>query len=231
VNVAGNVKLTWNDGPCTQRAIEAPFWPCQDESPFSEFGTEPWYGGPLSVYATYENGGGGAVRLRASGNSGEDGGSAVGLYYANQPGSLWGRVNMIAQWAWDPIFGNGPYSWKVTGGYTVTATAVPSPFQVTESAPDASGVVTYTVEPLYGLHFSSPVRGWPAGATFWEFYHGDALSDHPDLSRPGMSITECQFQLVCRFKPPAPGRVQVLAHLEGSPRTRGANRNRHLHAR
>jgi hypothetical protein len=217
VNATGNVKLTWNEAQCAQRLVDAPFWPCQTGSPLSAFGPDPWDSGPLQVYATYADGGSGAVRLRASGSAGDGGGSAVGLYYAERPGSFVGHVNMIAVWAWDPTFGNGPYSWNVTGGYTVTATAVPAPFQVTESGPDASGTVTYTVEPLYDLRFSSPVAGWPAGATFWAFYPGDSLPDQPDRSWPGWEITECQFQLVCQWKPPVPGRMQVLAHLEGQP--------------
>ncbi|HET7460284.1 MAG TPA: hypothetical protein VFJ82_03515 [Longimicrobium sp.] len=214
VNVSGNISLAYNKAPCDSWAESMPLWACMTGDPFDGFGAQPWDGGTVSIRAYYDGGGGGytPVKLRGTGGTG-----AVGLFFAPGAGSLTGRFNMRGLWAWDPTFGTGPWSYNIAGGYTVAATAVPAPFQVTESAPDADGVVTYTVAPLYGLQFTTPVNGWPDGATFWAFYPGDSLPDRPDRSWPGWQITECQFKLVCQWKPPVAGRMQVLAHLEDQP--------------
>lgn len=185
-----------------------PNWACGDGPAAPLFDPGPGTNGPVQTIATGE-GGSSEVRLRRAG-----GGSAVGLYYQRSAGQLMGRLNLNAVYAYDPTLGATTASYLLGGRYTVSATAVPAPFGVTESAPDADGVVAYTVEPLYGLQFTSPVNGWPAGATFWAFYPGDSLPDKPDRSWPGWEITECQFKLVCTWKPPVAGRMQVLAHLE-----------------
>jgi len=179
LNVGGQFSLSWNEAPCALRQATAPSWPCEDGSPTIGFGATPWDGGPVTLRATYDNGGGGTVKVRGSGGAGGSGGSAIGLFFASRPGTLSGRANVNPVWAWDPFDGNGPYSWNVSGGYSVTATAVPAPFQVTENGPDASGAVTYAAEALYGLQFRNPSEApvsWPAGALFWTFFPGDSLS-------------------------------------------------------
>jgi len=214
LNVTGNVQLTWNEAPCAQRAIEMPNWACQNGSPLVNFAAGPWEGGP--VWLRTGEGSGGQVRLRGTG--GANSGAAIGLYYAAQAVTLTGHVNMTAQWAPDPNFGNGPFSYHVSGGYSVAATAVPSPLQLTEGEPDSTGERPYTVEALYGLQFINPV-GYPghipAGATFWRFFPGDSVGDTPDRTGGGWDVRECQNQMVCRYRPPGPGRMQVQAYVEG----------------
>jgi len=222
VNVSGQVKLTWNAEPCARRQAEAPYWACQTGSPTGTFApSSPWEGGPVSIRGSWSDGGTQLIGLRGSGGSGESGGSAVGLYYnsTNTPMTLSGRVAANAVWAWDPNSGNGPFSWYMGGGYTVTATAVPSPFQVTESEPDADGYVTYTAEALYELQFLNPLDFYwnpPAGAARWFFSFADPDSDIPDRSGWGWEVNECTNQLVCRFKPPTDvrGRMQATAYVE-----------------
>jgi hypothetical protein len=201
-----------------------PNWACGDGPAAPEFDSGPGTNGPVQLVATQGNSSS-AVRLRGLG-----GGSAVGLYFQRAAGQLMARLNLNAVYAYDPNFGTTTASYLLGGRYNVTATAVPAPFSVTESAPDPDGVVTYTVEALYGLQFTTPVNGWPAGATFWAFYPGDSLPDRPDRSWPGWQITECQFKLACSWKPPVAGRMQVLAHLEDQPayaRSKPAPRPQH----
>jgi len=214
LNVTGNVQLTWNEAPCAQRLLEAPNWACQDGSPLVNFDAGPWEGGP--VWLRTGEGSGGLVRLRGVG--GPNPSAAVGLYYGAQPATLAGHVNLIAQWAPDPNFGNGPFSYLVGGGYSVAATAVPSPLRLTEGEPDSTGERPYTVEALYGLQFINPA-GYPvhipAGATFWRFFPGDSVGDTPERTGGGWDVRECQNQVVCRYRPPMPGRMQVQAYVEG----------------
>jgi len=214
LNVTGSVELTWNEAPCAQRLVEAPHWPCQDGSPLVNFDARPWEGGP--VWLRTGEGSGGLVRLRRTG--GANSGAAVGLYYAAQAVTLTGHVNMIAQWAPDPNFGDGPFSYHVSGGYSVAATAVPSPLQLTEGEPDSTGKRPYAVEALYGLQFINPA-GYPghipAGATFWRFFPGDSVGDTPDRTGGGWDVRECQNLMICRYRPPVPGRMQVQAYVEG----------------
>ena len=143
--------------------------------------------------------------------------SAIGLYSLSLPSTLDGYVKTNTLTSWDPNFGVMLPSYiNLTGGYTVAATMVPSPFRVTESAPDESGLITYTAEPLYGLHFSNP-SGYghlPPGDLVWKFFPGDSLSDKPDFSWPGWYMYECERKLVCQFRPPGPGRMQVSAFVE-----------------
>jgi len=214
LDVTGNIQLTWNAAPCAQRLLEAPNWACQDGSPLVNFDAGPWEGGP--VWLRTGEGSGGLVRLRGAG--GANSGAAIGLYYAAQAVTLTGHVNMTAQWAPDPNFGNGPFSYHVSGGYSVAATAVPSPLQLTEGEPDSTGERPYTVEALYGLQFINPA-GYPghipAGATFWRFFPGDSVGDTPDRTGGGWDVRECQNQVVCRYRPPVSGRMQVQAYVEG----------------
>lgn len=110
VSVSGQFALTWNAGSCAERQATAPNWPCQDGSPTVDFAGTPWDGGPVTLRQRYDNGGGGTVLLRGSGGAGGSSGSAVGLFFAQRPGTLSGRANVNAVWAWDPFDGKGPYS-------------------------------------------------------------------------------------------------------------------------
>ena len=83
------------------------------------------------------------------------------------------------------------------------------------SAPDDSGYVTYTAEPLYGLRFqNAPLDGVrPAGAAIWKFLPGDTSST-PRPGAVGWYMYHCEYRLTCRFRPPGPGRMQVEAYVE-----------------
>jgi hypothetical protein len=135
--------------------------------------------------------------------------SAVGIFFQRSPGPLVGHVSMTAVYAHNSITGSGPASWLLTGNYMITATKIAAPFTVTESAPEPDGTRTYTAEPLPGLRFANfPTSGqFPPGAAFWSFHPGDS-------SGPGWQVPGCQYQLVCRYKPPVPGRMQVNAFVE-----------------
>jgi hypothetical protein len=103
----------------------------------------------------------------------------------------------------------------LSGGYNVTATAVPSPVALTESDPDSTGTRTYTVTPLYGLVFMNPTGdSRPAGAINWYFIPGDSVSSTPGWSEYNEWIQECQFETTCRFRASGPGKVQVNASVE-----------------
>jgi hypothetical protein len=208
VHVSGGVNLLWNPA-C---ADMPPNWPCMDNSPTTSYGESPGFGGPVQLF-NVANGVSSAVRLRGSGGAGTTPASAVGIFFQRRPGPLVGHVSMTAVYAHNSINGGGTPSWLVTGGYTVTATQIEAPFTVTESAPEPDGTRTYTAEPLPGLRFSNfPTSGqFPPGAAFWSFYPDDSP---PERSWPGWQVPGCQYQLVCRYKPPVPGRMQVNAFVE-----------------
>jgi hypothetical protein len=208
VHVSGGVNLLWNPA-C---ADMPPNWPCMDNSPTTSYGESPGFGGPVQLF-NVANGVSSAVRLRGSGGAGTTPASAVGIFFQRRPGPLVGHVSMTAVYAHNSINGGGTPSWLVTGGYTVTATQIDAPFTVTESAPEPDGTRTYTAEPLPGLRFSNfPTSGqFPPGAAFWSFYPDDST---PERNWPGWQVPGCQYQLVCRYKPPVPGRMQVNAFVE-----------------
>jgi hypothetical protein len=208
VHVSGGLNLVWNPA-C---ADMPPFWPCMDNSPTGSYGESPGFGGPVQLF-NVSNGVSSAVRLRGSGGAGTSSASAVGIFYQRGPGPLVGHVSMTAVYAHNSINGGGTPSWLVTGGYTVTATQIEAPFTVTESAPEPDGTRTYTAEPVPGLRFSNfPTSGqFPPGAAFWSFYPDDSP---PERNWPGWQVPGCQYQLVCRYKPPVPGRMQVNAFVE-----------------
>ncbi|HET7232440.1 MAG TPA: hypothetical protein VFJ16_20700 [Longimicrobium sp.] len=208
--VSGSVSGEWNP-ECNERP---PAWPCGNGALAQNYtgGADPW--APVTITYTYDQFGThtGRILLRGTGE-----GAAVGLYSNDFPSTLDGFLKVNTLTSWDPNFGVMIPSYiKLSGGYTVSATMVPSPFQVTETAPDASGTITYTAEPLYGLKFiNPPLSGYlPAGDLVWKFFPGDSLSDEPDFSWPGEYIYECERKTVCNFRPPGPGRVQVSAYVE-----------------
>jgi hypothetical protein len=211
VHVTGGVNLVWNPA-C---ADMPPNWPCMDHSPTGSYGESPGFGGPVQLF-NVASGVSSAVRLRGSGGAGTTPASAVGIFYQTRPGPLVGHVSMTAVYAHNSINGGRTPSWFVSGDYTVTATRIDAPFTVTESAPEPDGTRTYTAEPLPGLRFSNfPTSGqFPPGAAFWSFHPGDSLPDQPARSGPGWQVPGCQYQLVCRYKPPVPGRMQVNAFVE-----------------
>ncbi|HET7232996.1 MAG TPA: hypothetical protein VFJ16_23505 [Longimicrobium sp.] len=199
----------WNP-ECNERP---PAWPCGNGAPAQSFGggADPY--APVTITYTYDQFGThtGRVLLRGTGES-----SAIGLYINDFPSTLDGFAKVNTLTSWDPNFGIMiPSYYKLSGGYTVTATMVPSPFRVTESAPDASGVVTYTAEPLAGLRFiNPPLSGYlPAGDLVWKFFPGET-SDEPNFGWPGEYVYECERRTVCNYRPPGPGRMQVSAYVE-----------------
>ena len=204
VHVSGGLSMAWNPACANQ----PPNWPCMDNSPTGSYGESPGFGGPVQLFAV-ANGSSSAVRLRGSGGAGMSSASAVGIFFQRSPGPLVGHVSMTAVYAHNSITGSGPASWLLTGNYMITATKIAAPFTVTESAPEPDGTRTYTAEPLPGLRFANfPTSGqFPPGAAFWSFHPGDS-------SGPGWQVPGCQYQLVCRYKPPVPGRMQVNAFVE-----------------
>ncbi|HEU4561033.1 MAG TPA: hypothetical protein VFS20_24490 [Longimicrobium sp.] len=220
--------LTWvvvrADGGITLKqnpecSSQPPNYPCPGTSPTGAFSSSaPLTWGPVAVWA-WSGSSGGWMKMRGTGGEGNESGSAVGLVYIEQAGGIAARISVPEPIrAWNALTGSGPASWLMAGGYTVSAIAIPSPFRVTESAPDSSGTVTYTAETVEGLQFINPLSfgayGWPAGAADWRFYPGDSLPDKPDHSWPGWSIPQCEHKLVCRWAPPGPGRMQVGAYVE-----------------
>lgn len=206
--VSGSVSGSWNPD-CNSRP---PFWPCAAGPIAQSFmsGADPW--APVTIAYTYEEGGThvGRALLRGTGES-----SAIGLYHLSLPSTLDGYVKTNTLTSWDPNFGvTLPSYINLSGGYTVTATLIPSPFRVTETA-DESGVITYTAEPLYGLEFSNPYNygHLPPGDLVWTFFPGDS-ADQPDHSWPGWYMYHCERKLVCQFRPPGPGRMQISAYVE-----------------
>lgn len=114
--------------------------------------------------------------------------------------------------------GESVASYIIEGSYTVTVTEIASPIRVTESAAEADGTRTYTVEPLYGLQYINP-SGWtpssdPPGALRWYFVPGENVDPAAPNSDPPWTINECRNQTTCRWQPPGPGRVQVAAFVE-----------------
>ncbi|HET7234311.1 MAG TPA: hypothetical protein VFJ16_30135 [Longimicrobium sp.] len=210
LQVNGSVSGEWNPD-CNERP---PAWPCGEGAPAQNYtgGADPY--APVTITYTYNQFGThtGRVLLRGTGA-----GSAIGLYSNDFPSTLEGFLKVNTLTSWDPNFGIiVPSYYKLSGGYTVTATLVPSPFQVKESAPDASGMVTYTAEPLYGLNFiNPPLDGHlPAGDLVWKFFPGDSLPDEPDFSWPGWYVYECERKTVCNYRPSQPGRMQAEAMVE-----------------
>ena len=190
------------------------FWTCPAKIITPDFEAAPSPVGPLHLLV--ESGSSIAtVNLRGSGGAGESPGSAIGLLHQSTAGTLQGEMSIWPAETFNPNGDGGTPSWFLGGGYNVTATAVPSPVEFTESDPDSTGTRTYTLTPLYGLVFMNPTGdSRPAGTINWYFIPGDSVSSTPGWSEYNEWIQECQYQTTCRFLPPGPGRVQVNASVE-----------------
>jgi hypothetical protein len=159
---------------------------------------------------------GAAVKLRGGVGTNEN--AAIGLHYVSTGGPLAGKVNAQARWAWDPNFGTGPFSYYLSGGYDVSAMAVPSPLGISDSGPlDSLGTRRYTLQPLYGLQLINPLDFYwhpPAGSISWYFIPGDSVSERTGLLGQFYEIPQCQYQQTCQYTPPGPGRMQATAYVE-----------------
>jgi hypothetical protein len=152
------------------------------------------------------------------------GGGGVGLLYSSSGGALAGRVMLAANYWWasghDYIA-----AFTFSGGYSISAEAVPPPLEVVARGGGGNTPITYSVTPLYGLQLVNPgepyyFQNWPAGAVTWTFIRGENVSDDP--RSPGVehvAVNECGFQTTCSFMPPGPGRMEATAWVEGRPVT------------
>jgi hypothetical protein len=206
INVSGEIQHRWND----QCAFAPPNWPCLPGSVIQPFGLLPSTSGPVKLWA-----GAGPLSMRGLSDN-----SAIGLHYLTNAGSLSGQINMQAKWAWDPNFGNGTFSYYLSGGYSVDAVAVASPIGLVDSGElDSTGVHQYTVQPLYGLELINPRDWswtWPAGAVRWTFIQGDSISPTAGaLGGRAWGIPACDFKTTCHYTPPGPGRMEVETYVEG----------------
>lgn len=210
VTVDGDIQQRWNP-ECDFRP---PYWPCEPGSVLRTFGSEPWDGGPVKLWAS-QYGITSPIKLRGQGGSNTT--SAIGLkFFSAGGGTLLGHINASPKWAWDPNYGTGPFSYYLSGGYNVQATPIPNPLEITASQPlDSLGTRRYTVQPLYGLQLINPLDFYwhpPAGAIDWYFVPGD-VGSKPDWT--GYTpIPDCHYQPVCEYTPLGPGRMQAAAYVE-----------------
>jgi hypothetical protein len=190
------------------------FWTCPAKIITPDFEAAPSPVGPLHLWVQ-SGSTTSTVNLRGSGGAGATAGSAIGLVHQTTAGTLHGEMSILQAESFDPNGDAGTASWLLSGGYNVTAVAVPNPVALTESEPDSTGTRTYTVTPLYGLVFMNPTGdSRPAGAINWYFIPGDSVSSTPGWSEYNEWIQECQYQTTCRFRPSGPGKVQVNASVE-----------------
>jgi hypothetical protein len=207
INVSGDVQQAWNPD-C---AYAPPNWPCQSGSVVGAFEPVPSEGGSVQMWANSS-----PVKLRGVGGSNST--SAIGLHYPTTGGPLTGKVSAQAKYAWNPNTGTGPFSYYLSGGYSVSAMGVPSPIGITDSGPmDSLGTRQYSVEPLYGLQYINPLDWswtWPAGAIRWYFIPGDSVSERAGFTGQFIEVGQCQFQATCEYTPTGPGRMQATAYVE-----------------
>ena len=138
---------------------QPPSWPCSSNPPFSGFWDYPGGAGPVQVAALH-----GAiwdvVGMRADG-----GGNGIGLLRTLYGSTLYAGAAVhnpeVQQYG---NYGETVHSYIIDGSYTVTAARIASPIRITESAEEADGTRTFTVEPLYGLRFITPSAGTPRRA-------------------------------------------------------------------
>jgi hypothetical protein len=132
---------------------------------------------------------------------------------------------MPANFWWAPGYNYIP-AFQFSGGYELSAEAVPPPLEVSETGGGGSnGARTYSAVPLYGLQLVNPAdpyyfQNWPAGAVTWAFIRGEHVSDDPRV--PGVQripVNDCGFHVTCTFTPPGPGRMEATAWVEGRPVT------------
>lgn len=215
IRTSGQVHSDVNEA-CGKAATE--LWPCQTGNQLSPFSpTFPSTVGPVQVVlqtGTSET----PVPLRGAGGGG------IGLLYSSNGGVLAGRVMLAANFWWAAGHDHIP-AFTFSGGYSVTAEAVPPPLEVVESGGGAGAPKVYSVAPLYGLQLINPrdpyyFQFWPAGAVTWTFVRGENVSDDPRV--PGIEhipVNDCGFQITCSYTPPGPGRMQATAWVEGRPVT------------
>ncbi|MDQ4078044.1 MAG: hypothetical protein M3220_17575 [Chloroflexota bacterium] len=193
-------------------ADQPPYWPCPGGPIAYDFDSEPTSQGMGPVWICTNTGPTcGGLRLRGSGTA-----TAIGLHYQAVPRTLYGKLNLQQQIAWNSLSGFGAFSYFLSGGYTVSATAIPNPLQLSEAAPDAEGMRTYSVQPLHGLQFWNP-HGYghlPAGMVGWYFFPGDSVSSEPSFAGSYRYVAECEYQTTCRYRPPGPGKMQAAAYVE-----------------
>jgi hypothetical protein len=210
VTVSGQLTFTHNPG-CDLIAGD---WKCEAKIPTLNFEAAPSTVGPLHLWVQ-EGVQRSWVGLRGSGGEANSPGSAIGLVREATAGTLQGEMTVFQAWSYNPFSGGSEPTYYISGGYNVTATAVPSPLKLTETDAESDGTRSYTVEPLYGLIFMNPTGDFrPAGEVTWYWIPGDSVSSTPGWSEYNEWIQDCQFQTTCRFKAPGPGKVQAYASVE-----------------
>lgn len=194
ITATSDYTATWN--PACNTA--PPYWPCPAGDPAPQ----------LNIWVDVGGGRRDLIDMRISGSGG-----LIGLQYRRSPGTLVAHTTVSNLWAWDPSFGHGPYSYDLTGGFTVTALSVPSPLQITAGNPDSTGARTYTVAPLYGLQLDQPVY------VGWEFVPGDSVSQYAAGSEAVWELWDCygEGRTTCRWAPPpgVNGRMQAWTYANG----------------
>lgn len=123
ITVNGEIIHTWNPD-C---GYAPPSWPCQNGPVAYPFGAGPSTSGPLTVWAQNLNGWS-PTRLRGVGGSSST--AAIGLHFQSTAGGMSAELNLMAKWAWNPNTGTGPFSYFLSGGYSVEAMPIASPIVV-----------------------------------------------------------------------------------------------------
>jgi hypothetical protein len=208
VRASGRLRATTNP----ECASQPPDWPCNTNPPFSSFSPEYPDGiGPVQIH-TLHSASWDVVGMRAIG--GDEG---IGLTRREFARTLYATPSVnnpsVQQYG---NTGASVYSYIIDGSITVTVTAVASPIRLTESAAEADGTRTFTVEPLYGLQFLNAFGWYPAppGAVEWYFFPGESQGEEPGDGTFAIWVAECRFQTTCRYRPPGPGRMQAEASVE-----------------
>jgi hypothetical protein len=207
IHASGTVSQVYN--PACNEA--PPYWQCGTGDVVPPFAEIPSTLGPVEVFASHAAGGS-AVLMRGNGER-----SGVGLYYSSTGAEVSAKLTLNGRYQFRPGSSGAP-TYFLSGGFSATATAIDAPLRMTESSAGESGARRYTVEALHGLQFVSPPSWYwptPPGAIGWWFFPGENVSDVPAGEGHYFPINACAYQATCEYLPTGPGRVQVVAYVEG----------------